>query len=197
MGEGNFPVLNQIQEIKGSWMVQFDPQWFYPTTGLSGDQAEGLLVFDNLEDWMKRPEPAVKNFSGKAVYRKVFELKQQVGNQKAEGSRSEADSQARLFLDLGSVKETARVRLNGKDLGVVWCQPWSVEITQAVKTGENTLEIEVVNLWPNRLVGDKELPLAERRTMTKMFVGGLNNDQLPSGLLGPVTIQALNQIKTK
>lgn len=196
-GEGNFPVLSQIQEIKGSWMVQFDPQWFYPTIGLSGDQAEGLLVFDNLEDWMKRPEPAVKNFSGKAVYRKVFELKQQVGNQKVEGSRSETDSQARLFLDLGSVKETARVRVNGKDLGVVWCQPWRVEITQAVKTGENTLEIEVVNLWPNRLVGDKGLPLAERRTRTKMFVGGLNNDQLPSGLLGPVTIQALNQIKTK
>jgi hypothetical protein len=196
-GEGNFHVLSRIQEISGPWSVQFDPQWFYPTKELSGDQAKGLIVFDMLEDWNKRPEPAVKNFSGKAVYRKVFELKQQAGNRKGESSRSDTDSQARLFLDLGSVKETARVALNGKDLGVVWCQPWRVEITEAAKTGENTLEIEVVNLWPNRLVGDRSLPLAERRTKTKMFVGWLNNDQLPSGLLGPVTIKAIQQISNK
>jgi hypothetical protein len=194
-GERNFAVLRQIQEIKGSWMVQFDPQWFYPITGLSGDQAKGLIVFDELEDWLKRPEPAVKNFSGKAVYRKVFELPVQGISGQAEVNSSELPE--RLFLDLGSVSETAHVKLNGKDLGVVWCKPWQVEITQAVKTGENTLEIEVVNLWPNRLVGDKKLPVAERRTRKNMFVGWLNNDQLPSGLLGPVTIQALNQIKTK
>ena len=191
----NFLILTQKQEITGPWSVQFDLQWFYPTNGLSGDQAKGLLVFDNLEDWMKRPEPAVKNFSGKAVYRKVFELSLQGIGDKVEVNSSELPR--RLFLDLGSVKETARVRLNGNDLGVVWCHPWRVEITQAAKSGENTLEIEVVNLWPNRLVGDRSLSLAERRTNTKMFVGGLNNDQLPSGLLGPVTILAIQHIKTK
>ncbi len=79
--------------------------------------------------------------------------------------------------------------VNGKDLGVVWCPPWRVEITGAAQPGENTLEIEVVNLWPNRLMGDRKLPAAQRRTRTRMFMGGLNNDQLPSGLLGPVTIQ--------
>jgi hypothetical protein len=162
---------------------------------LSGDQAKGLIVFDKLEDWNQHPEPAVKNFSGKAVYKKVFDLTLQGINGKEASSRSELPK--RLFLDLGLVKETARVRLNGKDLGVVWCLPWQVEITKAVKSGENTLEIEVVNLWPNRLVGDKKLPVTERRTHKNMFVGWLNNDQLPSGLLGPVTIKAVQQINNK
>ena len=193
--EVNFPTKSLTQELTGAWMVQFDPQWFYPTTGLSGDQAKGLMVLDKLGDWNQHPEPAVKNFSGKAVYKKVFDLTLQGISGKAEGSSSELPK--RLFLDLGIVKETARVRLNGKDLGVVWCLPWQVEITRAVKSGVNTLEIEVVNLWPNRLIGDKKLPVAERRTHKNMFVGWLNNDQLPAGLLGPVTIKAVQQINNK
>ena len=71
------------------------------------------------------------------------------------------------------------------------CPPWRVEITGAAQPGENTLEIEVVNLWPNRLMGDRKLPAAQRRTRTRMFMGGLKDDQLPSGLLGPVTIQTV------
>ncbi len=174
----NFPRLTQVQEVAGPWRVQFDPQWFYPTNELSGDQVKGLVVFEKLSDWNQRPEPAVKYFSGVAVYNNVFHL------EKATPERS-------LFLDLGTVKETARVRLNGKDLGVVWCAPWRLEISGVAKIGENTLEIEVANLWPNRLMGDRKLPSVERRTRTRMFMGGLNNDQLPSGLLGPVTIQTI------
>jgi hypothetical protein len=182
--EVNFPDLSQTQELAGPWTVQFDPQWFYPTDGLSGDQARGLMVFDKLEDWAKRSEPAVRNFSGTGVYRRVFSMQPPVPGQ-------------RLFLDLGTVKETARVRLNGKDLGVIWCSPWRVEITAAAKPGENALEIEVVNLWANRLVGDSKLPDGLRRTRTRMFVGWLNNDQLSSGLLGPVTIQTVQRISAR
>jgi hypothetical protein len=89
---------------------------------------------------------------------------------------------------LGAVKETARVKLNGKDLGVLWCSPWRVDISGALKPGENTLEISVVNLWPNRLTGDNNLPGDQRRTRTEMFMGGPDS-QFSSGLLGPVTIQ--------
>ena len=172
----NFPKLTQTQELTGPWTVQFDPQWFYPTNSLSGDQSRGLIVFEKLGDWNQRPEPAVKYFSGSATYHNVFNLQPPLLGQ-------------RLYLDLGEVRETARVQLNGEDLGVIWCPPWRVEITGAAKPGENSLEIEVVNLWPNRLMGDKKLPAAQRRTHTRMFVGWLNNDQLPSGLLSPVTIQ--------
>jgi len=170
--------LTQTQELAGPWAVQFDPKWFYPTNGLSGDQANGLMVFEKLEDWNKRAEPAVRYFSGAAVYKMVFNLPPHVSGE-------------RLYLDLGAVKETARVRLNNKNLGVVWCPPWHVEITGAVESGDNNLEIEVVNSWPNRLVGDKKLPAAQRRTRTHMFVGWLNGDELASGLLGPVTIQTV------
>jgi hypothetical protein len=175
----NFPTLQPIQEITGPWTVHFDPQWFYPTKGLTGDQARGLLVFEKLEDWNKRPEPAVHDFSGTALYKLVFSMQSSVPRQ-------------RLFLDLGTVKETARVKLNGKDLGVVWCSPWQVEITRTVRAGENALEIEVVNLWPNRLVGDNHLSGKQRRTRTEMFFGGPDY-QFSSGLLGPVTIQAVER----
>jgi hypothetical protein len=174
----NFLKLEPMQEITGPWTVQFDPQWFYPTNGLSGDPVNGLMTFDKLEDWSQRPETAVKYFSGTAVYRKAFAL--------ADPSKIQ-NSKSKIHLDLGTVKETARVKLNGKDLGVVWCAPWRVEITGAVKPGDNALEIEVVNLWPNRLVGDGKLPIEQRRTRTNV---GAPSAPLTSGLLGPVTIQA-------
>lgn len=182
----NFLKFKPVQEIMGSWTVQFDPQWFYPADGLSGDQVKGLLFFDKLEDWSKRPESAVKHFSGTAVYRKTVDFPdpRSVRRRLDEGGTLNP-----LFLDLGAVKETARVKLNGKDLGVVWCAPWRVEITGAVKAGANTLEIEVVNLWPNRLIGDDALPEAQRKTRTNI---GFNKADplLSSGLLGPVRVMA-------
>ena len=112
-----------------------------------------------------------------------------------------------LFLHLGVVKNVARVRLNGKDLGTVWTAPWQVEITGAVKPGANVLEIEVANLWPNRLIGDATLPKEQRRTVTNVRTydtqetesygckkcetrqkEGKPADLLPSGLLGPVRL---------
>lgn len=171
----NFPVLKIVRELTGPWNVRFDPEWFYPADGLTGDQTKGLIVFDQLEDWSKRPEPAIKHFSGTAVYRQVFNLQPP-----ASGSE--------LFLDLGTVKETARVKLNGVDLGVVWCHPWRVLISGAIRPGENSLEIEVVNLWPNRLAGDAKLPANQRRTRTNVHYDSAQ-PLISSGLLGPVTLQ--------
>lgn len=88
-----------------------------------------------------------------------------------------------------TVHEVARVRLNGEDLGVVWCAPWQVDISDTVKEGTNTLEIEVANLWPNRLIGDAGKPESER--LTWAIVGHpyqTDRKLLPSGLLGPVQI---------
>ena len=172
----NFSKFASLQTLEGPWKVQFDPKWFYPTNDLAGDAAIGRVVFDKLEDWSSRPEQAIKNFSGKAHYKQTFKV-------------ASLHRGLKYFLDLGTVKETAHVFLNDKDMGVVWCAPWRVDVTSALKRGENSLEIEVVNLWPNRLMGDKRLPVSERRTRTHLFVGWLNNDRFPSGLLGPVTLQ--------
>ena len=61
-------------------------------------------------------------------------------------------------MDLGKVRNVATVRLNGTSLGILWCQPWRVEITDQVRARDNLLEIDVVNLWTNRLIGDEQLP---------------------------------------
>src|SRR5207253_294051 len=88
-----------------------------------------------------------KYFSGTALYSKRFTL-----------PANYFGEDRRVFLDLGEVKVIASVKVNGKDAGTVWKLPFRVEVTEAIRAGENVLEVEVVNLWPNRLIGDEQLP---------------------------------------
>lgn len=164
----NFPQLKRVAEITGPWRVSFDPKWGGP----------GPVVFEKLEDWTKRPEEGIRHYSGTATYRQTFGL--------PEASRR---PNTRIYLDLGRVKNLATVCLNGKDLGVVWTAPWHVEITDAVKVTDNKLEIDVVNLWPNRLIGDAALPPEKRLTKTNVTTYKKDSPLLPSGLLGPVILQ--------
>ena len=171
-GERNFPELKSMMTLTGAWEVQFDAQWFYPDNGTGGE-----MRFEQLTDWTTHPEAAVKYYSGIAVYRKTFDFP-------SPATRSPA-----LALDLGEVKNLARVKLNGRDLGIVWTAPWQVEIPQGlIKEKGNALEIEVANLWPNRLMGDAILPPDQRRTKTN--VGTYNSEKkgFRSGLLGPVQV---------
>ena len=163
----NFPAIERVAELGGSWDVSFDPRWGGPEK----------VTFRALDDWSKRPEDGIKFYSGMATYRKTFD-------------RPETPGGGRLYLDLGVVKNLAQVRLNGRDLGVVWCAPWQVEITGAVRARGNRLEITVANLWPNRLIGDRSLPEEERFTWTTWNPFAKNTPLLESGLLGPVTVKA-------
>jgi hypothetical protein len=94
---------------------------------------------------------------------------------------------SRLSLDLGKVEVMARVRVNGTDCGVVWTAPWQVDISRAVKPGDNRLEIEVANLWPNRMIGDATFP-HQKFTQTTYRPYKAGDPLLPSGLLGPVRL---------
>ena len=165
----NFTSTRVVAALEGAWEVAFDPKW-------GGPPKE---IFAQLEDWSKRSEPGIKFYSGTATYRKSFTLP----------PTAIPGSQPAIYLDLGVVKNVARVRLNGLDLGGVWTAPWRVAITRAVKAGTNQLEIDVINLWPNRLIGDAGLTPEKRLTRTN--VTGFRSDMplLPSGLLGPVTLQ--------
>ncbi len=177
-GNANFAELKPIGEIPGPWTVKFDPKW-------GGPEA---VVFDQLVDWTQRPEPGIKYYSGQATYRKIFDLPQESGV-RGQGSGK------KLYLDLNRVRNIAQVRLNGHDLGVVWTAPWRVEITKAVKQTGNILEIDVVNLWPNRLMGDAKLPPEQRLTKTNVgkFNDPKNQELLPAGLLGPVRLMAATE----
>lgn len=161
----NFAQVRPLAELTGSWNVSFDPKWGGPDS----------VTFDALVDWTKRPEDGIRHYSGTATYRKTFDV-------------SPLPKGERIVLDLGKVKNLAQVRLNGKDLGIVWCPPWRVDITNAVKTHENKLEIDVVNLWPNRLIGDQSLAPEKRFTNTTWNPFGKDDALLESGLLGPVRL---------
>ncbi len=184
-GYVNFPRLESVADLEGSWDVAFDPRWGGPEE----------VSFKTLQDWTEREERGIKYYSGIATYHKSFDLPHQSGR--------------RVYLDLGTVHDMARVRLNGKDLGVVWCAPWHVEVTGALKAGNNQLEIEVANRWPNRLLGDQQPPDKDARTVkwesgllsgrefntgryTFATTGGPNM-LLPSGLLGPVRVTVQEQ----
>ena len=163
----NFPTTTPAARIDGPWQVSFD-------TKLGGPKN---LTFPTLQDWSQRPEPAVRYYSGIATYRQTFDLPASL-------------PAGAVLLDLGTVHHMARVRLNGRDLGVLWCAPWRVDISQVVREKENRLEIDVANLWPNRLIGDQRLPPAQRVAQTTWNPYKPDSALLPSGLLGPVTLQS-------
>lgn len=163
----NYPTMELLGNIDGSWSVTFDPKW--------GGPAE-QVTFDSLADWRTRPEEGIKYYSGTAIYTKKFDMPAGI------------PAGQRLMLDLGEVREMASVKLNGHDLGILWMHPARVDITTAVKPTGNELEIKVVNLWPNRIIGDTFLPPEQRFTKTNMQSFNKNSPLLPSGLLGPVRL---------
>jgi hypothetical protein len=94
-----------------------------------------------------------------------------------------------VFLNLGQVRDLATVRLNGKELATLWIAPWRVELTRALKPGENTLEVEIINPWNNRLAGDAALPADQRTTFLALPTVTKDSPLLPAGLLGPVLLE--------
>ena len=175
----NFPATKALTTLEGPWEVSFDQKWGGP----------GKLTFNTLQDWTGHAERGIKYYSGIATYRKVFGVHSSVLGKQLSGSSGADTDRSRLYLDLGTIHDIARVRLNGKDLGVVWCAPWRVEITDTLKPGKNQLEIEVANRWPNRLIGDAGKPASERVTSTILrHPYNARSRLLPSGLLGPVQI---------
>jgi hypothetical protein len=163
----NFKAQPKLSELTGPWEVSFDPQWGGPISPVK---------FDSLTGWTARSEDGIKFYSGKAVYRKQFDLPTK-------------GPYRRLYLHLGKVKDLAEIRLNGRTLGLVWCEPWQIEITDAVRKGANELEIGVVNEWVNRLIGDSAQPPEKRFTWTTWNPYKPNSPLLESGLFGPVTLR--------
>lgn len=136
----NLSVQKKLLEITTPWQVRFDSVWGGPAKP---------VIFDSLCDWTLNANNGIKYYSGTAVYTTSFNVASGIIASKA----------SPLFLDLGVVHHIARIKLNNKDLGVVWTAPWHVEIPGGVlKTSNNILVIEVTNVWANRLIGDEQEP---------------------------------------
>ena len=133
------PPLPQPLDISGPWDLRFLPRWGAPER----------VTLDKLISWTEHPDAGVKYFSGTATYRKTFVLPEQSKTQ---------NLKSKIYLDLGRVEVIAQVRLNERDLGLLWKPPFEVDITDVARPGENALEVKVANLWPNRLIGDEQLP---------------------------------------
>ncbi len=168
-GRHNYANYRSEQELVGSWEVCFDPAWGGPKS----------VIFPELKDWVENDNKEIKYYSGKATYNKTFR------------SAFEPVKNIKYFLHLESVKDVgiAEVRLNGKNMGIVWTNPFRFDITDALRFGENKLEIDVVNSWYNRLIGDNMLPKEKQLTNTNIAV--TDKWQLQkSGLVGSVTIES-------
>jgi hypothetical protein len=160
------------QEIGGAWTVTFPPKWGAPAQ----------IILDRLMSLSESTNEGVKYFSGTATYTKTFVWSPAV---------KDGGNKSAVCLDLGDVQVMAQVKLNGHDLGILWKPPFQVDITDAMKPGDNVLEIRVADLWPNRMIGDAALPEPERFTWSS-YEPFTKDTPLPkSGLLGPVTIKSM------
>jgi hypothetical protein len=164
------PELISLATLDGSWQLGFPP----------GLGAPDQLSLPALAALSTHDDPGVRFFSGTVTYSRNLEAQS--------GWRRD---DARTVLDLGAVGDIAEVMLNGEALGVLWKPPWVVDITDALRTGRNALEIRVTNQWTNRIVGDRSVPAADRVLSDGAGSGGFGGPptSLPaSGLLGPVRV---------
>ena len=150
--------------IRTPWNVSFDPAWGGPEK----------TTFERLISWPHHPDKGIRYYSGAAVYENRFTLTPQQRRRN------------RVILTLGEVYHVAEVTINGRSAGIWWNAPFEKDVSEFVKSGVNTLEVKVVNLWPNRLIGDLQLPEEERFTRTNVRKFTKDAPLLPSGLLGPV-----------
>jgi len=137
---------------------------------------------NQLASWSDNTDAGVKYFSGTGTYTKTIMAP-------ADWFKKDVE----LWLDLGDAKNLAEVMVNGKSLGILWKKPFRVNVTSALKQGDNKLEIKVTNLWVNRLIGDAQPGVTNKITYTTMPFYQANSKLQPSGLLGPVKIMSVDR----
>ncbi len=163
----NSPEFKTVQTLDDEWGIDFENQKIAPA-----------IHTTKLMDWIESDDERLKYYSGTANYTTTF-------------SYEKTDAK-NVFIDLGEVGVMATVTLNGKEVGTTWMAPYRLNISDAVKEGENTLQVKVVNVWRNRLTGDKIVP-EEKRTTT-VLIDNITPEEalISSGLMGPVSIQVVD-----
>lgn len=143
------PEIDQTIEVTGPWHVLFPPDVGAPNE----------ITLTRLISLHKHQDDGVRYFSGTATYKTNFILPSNLDNK-------------RVYLDLGRVENIAEVKINGKNLGILWKPPYRLDVTDSVKIGNNELEVQVTNVWVNRLIGDEQLPAEYEYGGSMGFMGG-------------------------
>ncbi len=163
----NYPAKTVLTTIDTPWTVAFQEKRGGP---------DKPVTFGTLYDWTTSDDARIKYFSGNATYTNSFKVKKL--------------PQEPVYLDLGKVMVMAKVKINGEYAGGVWTAPYRLNITSLLRKGVNTIEVEVVNCWRNRLIGEKDaIPAADRFTFQTATYLNKDSELQPSGLLGPVELQ--------
>ena len=156
-----------IQTVTSTWQVHFDQK-----NGGTADEE-----FPELVSWTRNENPIVKYFSGTAIYKTTVTI-----------DSTQLATSARIFIDLGVVKNIADLSINGTPAGVLWKAPFRTsDIKPLLKEGDNLLEIKITNVWRNRMIGDVQPGEKHPVTAIRRFYKSTDK-LLPSGLLGPVRI---------
>ena len=168
----NFPYANSMpaqQKVSVSLEETMVNPWTV-TFKESGVTIKGQQLFD----WSQHADDRVRYFSGHARYSTVFKQKKKVTG--------------RAWISFPDVKDIAHVWINGKDCGIVWTAPYELEITNAIKKGKNTIEIEVVNTWHNALRGADSGKAPYNGIWTNANYRAKGDQLLPAGLLAQPVI---------
>jgi hypothetical protein len=150
------PLQTVEQIITGNWRVTFIPKT---------NEKPFTKTFSKLVDFSLQSDFNVKYFSGTAVYEHNFKCERK-------------NAKCKMILDLGTVYDMATVEINGNEVGVLWFPPFKMDVTDYVKTGNNTLKIKVANTWQNRLIGDEQFP-ADFEWITRENNGEPSRNGLP------------------
>ena len=166
--KGAKPVLEATETVS----AEIDTPWDVDFDAVAGNEGFSVSMKKPC-DWSASPDERIRYFSGTAHYSNTFTL---------------GDTSSKLVeLSLGKVMVVGKVKVNGQYAGGVWTAPYKLDITDFVKEGENTLEIDVTNNWINRLIGDYRLPESERGTWTYRNPGK-DAELQQSGIVGPVCV---------
>jgi len=157
----------ELATVSGPWDVHFEEKRGEPET----------LHLASLGSWSDQSDLGVRYFSGHGTYTKHIDAPADWFN-----------SGTPILLDLGDVANLAEVTINGKSLGTVWKTPYRLDVTSALHAGDNVLEVRVVDLWVNRLIGDAQPNVEKKYTFTARNPYKANSLLVPAGLLGPVRL---------
>lgn len=129
------------------------------------------IQMNELKSWPELDDPAIKYYSGTALYKKEFMVGQ-------------ADIGKTAMLEIGAIYNIATIKINGIEMATLWTRPYNVNIEKALRPGLNTIEIAVTNTWANRLIGDQQLPEKQRSTWTTAPFRLAGKPLLPAGITG-------------
>ena len=166
--------------IEGQWAFRFVEST--PAVGATPDSV-------SLGSWTELAAEGVKNTMGAACYTTTFTVK----------NPAEAEE---WMLDLGDVRESARVRINGQEVVTLFAVPYRCLIGKYLRAGSNTLEVEVTNLPANR-IADMDRNNVPWRIYKDANIVNIHYkkdnygkwEPVPSGLLGPVSLIPMEALK--